>query len=98
MAWGSKTGLMKRMDAWLIDQANEAQRVKYQKKQLSPEDIESFNDAADKRQPMTSKTEILAYLHRKNSYRMWRLGYDYRWMQRMMKKKGLNPEDARWLL
>jgi len=67
-------------------------------RRLSGDDIASFYKAADNRTSPLTREEILARLQRKNSYRMWRIRYDFRWLQRQMKKMGQNPEDARELL
>jgi hypothetical protein len=45
-----------------------------------------------------TKQEITRYLSGKNPVRMRRLRKDFKWMQKMMVKLELNPEDARWLL
>lgn len=65
---------------------------------LDDDDIESFWSASDKRTRPLERHEILAYLERKNSVRMWQLRRNFKWMQKQMKKMGLNPEDARELL
>lgn len=100
MAWASFTGLAKRLDAALIDNANEQRALNYAKSKrlLTDNDIDSFNEAADQRKPQRTQTNIIEALRKKDGHRMWRLQRDYRWMQKQMKKMGLNPEDARWLL
>lgn len=67
-------------------------------RKLTETDIISFNISADKRIGPRSREDILAYLHQKNSWRMWRLQKDYRWVQKHMKKMGYNPEEAKDLL
>lgn len=43
--------------------------------------------------------EQLRYIIRQeNPVRWWRLQADLKWIKRVMKKLGYNPEDARWLL
>jgi hypothetical protein len=86
------------MDAFLLDQRAADDRAKYQKRYLTDEDYDSFDQAADQRQPQLSRGKIEAELNRRNHHRMWRLRRDYRWVQKQMGKMGLNPEDARWLL
>lgn len=75
-----------------------AKAERLQKRQLRDEDILGFYEAADARKPMMTRDEVIAHLKRKNSHRMWRIGYDYRWMQKELKKLGMNPDDARELL
>lgn len=65
---------------------------------LDDDDIESFWSASDKRTRPITREEIIAHLEKKNSVRMWQLRRNFKWMQRQMKKLGLNPEDARELL
>ena len=49
--------------------------------------------------PKKFDTEMIwKHLKSKNLVRAYRVKSDYRWMQRELKKLGLNPEDARWLL
>lgn len=67
-------------------------------RRLREEDIVDFYAATEKRTGPMRRQDILAYLERKNAYRMWRLRHDYKWLQKQMKKLGHNPEDARELL
>ena len=89
---GSWTGLGKRFDNWLFDQKHEYDST------VTFETDDGWDAAADSRMRPRSKTEIVAALNQKNSYRMWRLRHDFKWLQRQMKKMGYNPEDARELL
>lgn len=65
---------------------------------LDDADIESFWSSSSRRTRPLSRDEILAYLEKKNGYRMWQLRRNFKWVQKQMKKMGLNPEDARELL
>lgn len=65
---------------------------------LGESDIASFETATRARRVPKNKEEILLHLKQKNPVRMYRMKRDFRWMQRQMKKMGLNPEDARELL
>lgn len=44
------------------------------------------------------RKDIQTTIRESNPIRWARLQRDYRWVQRRMKKMGLNPEDARWIL
>lgn len=76
----------------------------YKKRTLDDDDYESFFSAADARPRRTTprspqtRADIIAALEKKNSYRMWRLNHDYKWLRRQMKKMGHDPDDARELL
>ncbi len=61
-------------------------------------EIESFFDEAQSK-PFNPRTrnELRAWMQALNFVRWRRLEKDFAWMQREMKKLGLNPEDARWL-
>jgi hypothetical protein len=65
---------------------------------LTESDVDSFLKAADERTKPKSIEQVREILRRKNPVRMARLQSDSRWLRRQMKKMGLNPEDARWLL
>lgn len=64
---------------------------------LSGVDITAFIEAAESKPPR-GVPEMRRYVQLKNPVRWRRMQRDFRWMQRKMKKLGLNPEDARWLL
>ncbi len=68
------------------------------KRALRDEDVIEFFAAADNRTGSKTREQILADLERKNSYRMWRIRHDFKWLKKQMKKMGQNPEDARELL
>jgi hypothetical protein len=44
------------------------------------------------------RQQVIAYLKAKNRVRWWRMQSDFRWAQRMLRKLGRDPEEARWLL
>lgn len=69
-----------------------------EKRRLREEDIVSFYAAAEQRKGPMTRDEMLAALERKNSYRMWRIRHDFKWLKKQVKKMGHNPEDARELL
>ncbi len=68
------------------------------KRTLRDEEILGWFEAADARKPTMTRDDLIKYLEKKNSYRMWRIRYDYKWVQKQLKKLGMNPEDARELL
>ncbi len=65
---------------------------------LTEQDFDGFRAAADERPKPRTIEDIRRRLTERNFVRMNRLQKEYRWMQREMKKMGLNPEDARWVL
>ena len=67
-------------------------------RRLREEDVVGFYEAAHSQRGPMNREQIIAALEKKNSYRMWRLRHDYKWVRRQMKKMGLNPDDARELL
>lgn len=72
--------------------------MRFGKKPASEEDVQDWIDAADNRRGSLSDDEIIAYLNSKNWYRWWRIGQDYRWVKKQLKKLGVSPERARNLL
>jgi hypothetical protein len=80
-------------------------RVPKNPRNLDPQDISSYLDAATERVAHPSKPKsksgvdaLRAYLDHTHSVRMFRMRVDLRWLQRQCKKYGVNPEDARWLI
>lgn len=69
-----------------------------QPRTLDDTDLDYFWSAANTRRRALTRDEIIAYLEMRNPTRMWSLRRNYRWVQKQMKKMGLNPEDARELL
>lgn len=65
---------------------------------LNDQNISDFDLATRARKPLRNKEDIWAELKSRNPVRVNRLQRDYRWVQKQMKKMGLNPEDARELL
>lgn len=66
----------------------------------SPPPTDPFDMAANTKPAIKApdKNEAIRILRQKNFVRMSRMEKDFRWMKREMKKMGLNPEDARYLL
>lgn len=67
-------------------------------RKATEDDIAGWFEAAEMQRGPKTRAAIIAALERKNKYRMWRLRYDYRWLQKQLKRMGLNPEDAKELL
>ena len=68
---------------------------------LQQDDIDSWMSAADERSRKPSPStqdEIVKAIRKRNFVRWWRLKRDYKWLCKEMKRLGLNPEDARFLL
>ena len=64
---------------------------------LSDKDIDSFFKEQRKPPAPMTLNRLRTHMSRKNYARWRRLKKDFAWMQREMRKLGLNPEDARWL-
>lgn len=65
---------------------------------LTPDDVGSFFKAAEKpKPPVKDAAWVRKQLSVRNPVRWARLQRDYRWMQKSMKKMGLNPEEARYI-
>lgn len=72
------------------------------RRRLTDEDHDMWQEAATLREmdppPPRTIEEVRAKLKASNPVRWWYLKRDFAWAKRQMKKLGLNPEDARWLL
>jgi len=64
---------------------------------LDADDYSMFDRAVNERPPRVNQT-VEQHMRKKNFFRWHRLKRDYRWLQRQMKKMGMNPEEARWYL
>ena len=69
-----------------------------QKRKAMQEDFDGWFEAAEFQVGPRTRQTIIKALQKKNPHRMWRLRHDYRWVQKQMKKMGLDPNDARELL
>lgn len=67
---------------------------------LTPEDRESWYDAASQRPEANERTieNLKLLIRNRNPVRWWRIRNDYKWLQREMLRLGMSPEDARFLL
>lgn len=66
------------------------------KRRMTPAELDStlnYDAAPSPRQGWVRKR-----IEQEHPYRYAALQREYRWLQRRLKKMGLNPEDARWLL
>lgn len=64
---------------------------------LNDKDIADFIGPMSKPPRPTTLDSLRGHMRSKNPVRWHRLRRDFAWMQREMRKLGLNPEDARWL-
>lgn len=80
--------------------SNYNNRRRYDRRPLTEDDLQSWQDAVTKRPTGKAKTEedVKALIRNRNPVRWWQLQRDFKWVQKEMKKMGLNPEDARFLL
>ena len=71
------------------------------RRDVTEKEVGDWLGAAEQRErkirPRTADA-IRLELRRRNYVRYWRLQRDFKWMQKEMKRMGLNPEDARNLL
>lgn len=68
------------------------------KRPLTESEVFSLQLAVDKRTGPRDRSQIIAQIKAKNSYRWWRIQYDYRWLRKQMRKMGYNPDEAKDLL
>lgn len=71
-----------------------------QPRDLEDEDLEGWESASEAGFHIKPRTreEVRAALRRRNPVRWAQCRSDLRWAERQMKKLGLNPEDARFML
>lgn len=72
-----------------------------ERRNLTEDDRLSWYDAAGEREkairPQTV-ADVQALVRNRNPIRWYQLQSDFRWLKKQMKKLGLNPEDARYML
>lgn len=68
------------------------------------EELVGWNDALDMREntaysriPLQTREDVIRAVRRTNPIKYGQIMRDYKWLQKQMKKLGLNPEDARYL-
>lgn len=74
-----------------------------QPRPLTVEDRTGWADEQDKRGHRVSRTpqnlgEVRKLIKHRNPLRWMQLQRDFKWVQKEMKRLGLNPEDARYIL
>ena len=75
------------------------QRAKAEPRPLTEQDRVSWYSAQDRRTSNLRDMDAVKALIRQRNPIRWRcLRKDFAWMQKEMKRLGLNPEDARYLL
>ena len=68
-------------------------------RELNNGDIVDWTTAGDHRKPtLRSKEQIIHAIKSKNSYRWFEYKRQRRWVQKQMRKLGLDPDDEKWLL
>ena len=65
---------------------------------LRDKDVLGWMEAADQRPQQRTRESIIRAIRRRNPIRWRRLQHEIRWVQKEMKKAGLNPEEWRYLL
>lgn len=70
-------------------------RTESETRRVTDEELEGWDEAAATRSSSVTQRRIVASLRRTNYFRYRRLCKDFAWMQKQLKKMGLNPEDAR---
>lgn len=90
--------------AWnefLDSMKSEQQMTPNERTRLSDSDVEGWDGALDARTysrlPLRTREDVRKAIFRMNPIKYRQVMGDYRWLQRKMKKLGLNPEDARYL-
>lgn len=100
---GARWNRLKQATAEAIESAATPTPVDYpfgQPRELTPEDRAGWNDALDRRASMKPQTveSVRALIRQRNPIRWRQLQNDIKWVEKEMKKLGLNPEDARSIL
>lgn len=95
-------GIMREVrSAWREAAAQQSTRQPNIRRDLTEEDRTGWQEAMDSREqsikPRTIQ-DVQALLRHRNPIRWNQLRRDFRWMQKEMKRMGLNPEDARYIL
>jgi hypothetical protein len=66
---------------------------------LTEEDVAGFLKAAGVRKPSIPRQDMMISLLRRNNFWRWhQVQKDFRWMKKVLRKNGYDPEEARWLL
>lgn len=83
-----------------LDRAHKEAQYGTSPHRVTDEELIGWDAAADGRKPPKPATieEVRAALRRINPVKWHNVQSDYRWVQKQMKKMGLNPEDARFIL
>jgi hypothetical protein len=75
-------------------------KVKANPRDLTNDDRLDWDTALSKQPRIRQRTldDVKRLMRNRNPIRFAQLQRDYRWLEKQMKKAGLNPEDARYLL
>lgn len=80
---------------------SEPRKSRNQRRSLNDEDRISWADAQDRRETaaeIRTREDVRALLRQRNPIKWMQIQRDIRWVEKEMKKMGLNPEDARSVL
>lgn len=95
-------GMLDKAGRWLkeMEEAGRDQETS-RLRNLTDDDRNAWADAQDSREkaikPRTIQ-DVQVLIRNRNPIRWAQLQRDFRWMQKEMKRMGLNPEDARYIL
>lgn len=67
-------------------------------RKLNTDDRLAWETALDQPRPEKTVESIRRLMRNRNPVRWHQVQRDFKWLQRQMKKAGLNPEDARYIL
>lgn len=74
----------------------------FEPRNLTEQDRLEWEQAQDERmiQPLKPRTrdEVRNAIKYRNPVRWWQIQRDFSYLRREMKRLGLNPEDARWII
>jgi hypothetical protein len=82
------------MDRWWPEQSQRSNQTR----KLTDQDYHDFNVAAESRQPPKNIDLVAAEIKASNPHRWRRMRGDHRWLRKKLAKRGMNPDDARWLI
>ena len=94
-------GLFADVSIWWRTMEEAGRPASNQRRDLTDEDRLAWDEAQDQRMRKTKPEtldDIRALIRHRNPIRWRQVQKDYRWVQKEMKRLGLNPEDARYIL
>jgi len=93
-------GLLKDMADTFVAEWKKASKESNERRDLTEEDRLGWYDAGTSRKGPADRTiqDVRALVRNRNPVRWRQLQKNFKWVQKEMRKLGLNPEDARYLL